>query len=44
MDAVFLLENMGLQVSVSGKGKVWRQSLKVGHRIQENEKVLLRLS
>jgi len=44
MDAVFLLENMGLQVSMSGKGKVWEQSLKAGHRIQENEKVLLRLS
>jgi len=44
MDALFLLENLGLDVELQGKGKVIRQSLKAGNKIRENQKVALSLS
>ena len=44
MDALFLLENMGLEVELHGKGRVTKQSLKVGNKIRENQKVALSLS
>jgi len=44
MDAIFLLENLGLVVELKGKGKVRAQSLKAGNKINQQKKVTLRLS
>ncbi len=44
MDALFVLENLGLRVELKGKGKVKSQSLSVGKSIQKNQLVILRLS
>ena len=44
MDALYLLENLGVQVELNGKGKVRKQSLKAGDEIKKNHKVILRLS
>ena len=43
MDAVYLLENLGLSVAVFGKGKVAHQSLKTGRFFKDNQKVTLSL-
>lgn len=43
-DAIFLLENSGLAVRLSGKGKVVSQSLKAGQRIRKGQTIFLRLS
>jgi cell division protein FtsI (penicillin-binding protein 3) len=43
-DAIYLLENNGLRVSISGRGKVRSQSLKAGTKIQRGQSVVLRLS
>lgn len=43
MDAVYLLENLGLSVAVFGKGKVAHQSLKTGQFFKDNQKVTLSL-
>ena len=43
-DAVYLLENLGLKVELSGKGKVKSQSLKPGIEIKGNKKVTISLS
>jgi len=43
MDAVYLLENLGLSVAVFGKGKVANQSLKTGQLYKDNQKVTLSL-
>ena len=44
MDALYLLENIGLQVKLNGKGKVRTQSLKAGNKIKGTKKVTLSLS
>jgi cell division protein FtsI (penicillin-binding protein 3) len=44
MDALYLLENNGLRVSISGRGKVRSQSLKAGTKIQRGQNIALRLS
>ncbi len=44
MDAVSLLENLGLQVEFSGSGKVKSQSLKAGQKLSKNQKIILQLS
>jgi cell division protein FtsI (penicillin-binding protein 3) len=44
MDALYLLENFGVEVELQGRGKVTRQSLKAGNKIKEKQKVALRLS
>lgn len=44
MDAISLLENMGLRVEVKGNGRVVSQSPKSGEKISENKKVVLKLS
>ncbi len=33
-DALFILENQGLKVSIEGSGRVWRQSIKAGSAIK----------
>jgi cell division protein FtsI (penicillin-binding protein 3) len=43
-DAVYLLENNGLRVSISGRGKVRSQSVKAGSKIQRGQNIVLRLS
>ncbi len=44
MDAISLLENLGLYVKVEGNGKVKEQSLKPGEKIESNKTIVLRLS
>lgn len=42
-DAVSLLENMGLQVIVSGRGKVIEQSIAAGSRINKGARIIIKL-
>ncbi len=44
MDAIALLENLGLKVQVNGVGKVKKQSLNAGEIIQKNQTIILELS
>ncbi len=44
MEAIALLERMGLKVALKGKGKVKRQSLPSGSAIKSNSTILLELS
>lgn len=44
MDAVSLLENLGLEVEVRGNGKVKGQSIKQGTDIKQVKKIVLELS
>lgn len=44
MDAVALLENLGLKVKVIGKGKVKKQSLQKGEIFNKNQVITLELS
>jgi cell division protein FtsI (penicillin-binding protein 3) len=44
MDAIALLENLGLKVKVSGVGKVKKQSLQAGGNISKNATIVLELS
>lgn len=43
-DALYLLENNGLRVKVSGRGRVTKQSLPVGKRIKAGEQIIIELS
>ena len=43
-DALYLLETMGLKVSVKGKGKVVNQSIEAGSTLTKEMKVILELS
>ena len=42
-DAVYILENSGLQVTVKGRGKVSAQSLEPGTRIAKGQNIILQL-
>ena len=44
MDAISILENMGIQVEVKGNGKVKKQSIEVGKELENVKKVVLELS
>ncbi len=44
MDAVSILENLGLKVSLQGSGKVKNQSIKKGEKIEKGTKIKLELS
>ena len=44
MDAVALLGNLGLKVKITGIGKVTKQSLPAGERIEKNQTIILELS
>ena len=41
LDAVYLLENAGLQVEIKGKGHIVNQSIKKGDRFWGNQKISL---
>lgn len=43
-DAIYILENMGLEVEVHGRGSIKKQSIPVGSRITKGQKVILELS
>lgn len=43
MDAIALLENLGLSVEVKGTGKVKTQSINAGERISKNQIIILEL-
>jgi cell division protein FtsI (penicillin-binding protein 3) len=43
-DAIFLLENSGIRVKYSGKGKVLRQSPEHGARINDETVVTLEMN
>ncbi|MCW3804247.1 penicillin-binding protein [Plebeiibacterium marinum] len=42
-DAVSLLENLGLKVIVSGRGKVVEQSVRAGSRLKNGERIFIKL-
>ena len=44
MDAVAILENMGLKVEVRGNGKVRKQSVAQGTDLKKVDKIVLELS
>ena len=44
MDALALLENLGLSVRINGNGKVKNQSIPAGQKIKNNQQVALSLS
>jgi len=44
MDAIAILENLGIQVEVQGNGKVKQQSVEAGTKINQVHKIVLRLS
>jgi len=44
MDAVALLENLGLKVKITGNGKVKSQSIPSGEKIVKNQTIVLELS
>ena len=44
MDAVSLLENIGLEVRIVGNGTVFKQSLKIGEKIKKGKLITLNLS
>ncbi|HBH46998.1 MAG TPA: peptidoglycan glycosyltransferase, partial [Bacteroidales bacterium] len=43
-DALYLLENMGLQVEVIGRGSIRKQSVPPGTRVSRGQKVVLEMS
>ncbi len=43
MDAIALLENLGVSVDVKGSGKVKTQSIKAGEKISKNQVIILEL-
>ncbi|MFK5855885.1 MAG: penicillin-binding protein [Bacteroidota bacterium] len=43
-DAIYLLENSGLQTSISGKGKVIRQSVRAGKNVKDYQSISLQLA
>ena len=44
MEAVAVLENLGISVTLKGKGKVSRQSQKPGIQLKKNQTVTLTLT
>jgi cell division protein FtsI (penicillin-binding protein 3) len=44
MDAISILENLGLEVNFSGKGIVKKQSVSAGQKLKSNQTVKLELS
>ncbi|MFA7444311.1 MAG: penicillin-binding protein [Flavobacteriaceae bacterium] len=44
MDAIALLENLGLKVKITGNGKVKSQSIPMGEKIEKNKVIVLELS
>jgi cell division protein FtsI (penicillin-binding protein 3) len=43
-DALYILENMGLEVEVRGRGSIKKQSIPVGSRVSRGQKVILEMS
>jgi cell division protein FtsI (penicillin-binding protein 3) len=43
-DAVYILENAGLTVSIKGRGSIKSQSIDPGQRITKGERIILELS
>ena len=44
MDAITLFENLKMKVKVIGVGKVKKQSIKPGEKLQKNSTIILELS
>ena len=44
MDAIAILENMGLKVKIVGQGKVKKQSIRRGQKVVPKSTVILELS
>ena len=44
MDALAILENMGLRVKLNGSGKVIEQSIEAGKKINKQQQIILKLS
>ena len=44
MDAIVILQQMGLKFVIKGEGKVFNQSIKSGSKVDYNKKIILYLS
>jgi len=44
MDAIAILENMGLNVKIEGAGEVKSQSIKKGNKVEKNQTVVIKTS
>uniref|UniRef100_UPI003565B00E PASTA domain-containing protein n=1 Tax=Lutibacter sp. TaxID=1925666 RepID=UPI003565B00E len=44
MDAIPLLENLGLKVKLEGKGKVIEQSIEVGSKLEKGKIIVIKLA
>ena len=44
MDAIVILERIGVKFILKGEGKVFDQSIKSGSKIDYNKKIILHLS
>jgi cell division protein FtsI (penicillin-binding protein 3) len=44
MDAIPLLENLGLKVTCSGNGKVVEQSIKSGEKLVKGSTIIIKLA
>ena len=43
-DAIYLLESFGLIVQPVGRGKVYKQSIKAGLKLEKGQKIILELT
>lgn len=43
-DALYIIENMGLQVEVRGRGSIRHQSIAPGTRISKGQRLILEMS
>ena len=44
MDAIVILEQMGVKFVIEGEGKVFKQSIKSGSKVDFDKKIILYLS
>jgi cell division protein FtsI (penicillin-binding protein 3) len=42
-DAIYVLESMGLQVRIVGRGTVFRQSINAGSRVEKGQEIIIQL-
>jgi cell division protein FtsI (penicillin-binding protein 3) len=42
-DAIYILENQGLQVKPQGRGAVIKQSLNAGSKVQKGQQIIIEL-
>jgi cell division protein FtsI (penicillin-binding protein 3) len=43
-DAIYILEKMGLNVKIKGRGSIREQSIKAGEPVEEGDMVILKMT